>query len=49
MAAGLVDFHNHFVGSLPSEAAARWPLLAHEQSLMVYCGLGLSVHVFFSR
>ena len=33
MAAGLVDFHNHFVGSLPSEAAARWPLLADEQSL----------------
>lgn len=33
MATGLIDFHNHFVGCLPSEAAARWPSLADESSL----------------
>ena len=33
MTTGLVDFHNHFVGGLPSEASAKWPLLADEQAL----------------
>ncbi|HEX7220206.1 MAG TPA: amidohydrolase family protein [Burkholderiales bacterium] len=33
MAAGLIDFHNHFVGGLPSQAAAKWPLLADEAAL----------------
>ena len=30
MAPGLIDFHNHFVGGLPSQAAAKWPSLADE-------------------
>jgi predicted TIM-barrel fold metal-dependent hydrolase len=29
----LVDFHNHFVGALPSDASAKWPLLADAQGL----------------
>jgi aminocarboxymuconate-semialdehyde decarboxylase len=29
----VIDFHNHFVGSLPCEAAQRWPFLADEQAL----------------
>jgi aminocarboxymuconate-semialdehyde decarboxylase len=29
----LIDFHNHFVGGLPSQAAAKWPLLADEEAL----------------
>jgi aminocarboxymuconate-semialdehyde decarboxylase len=33
MATGLIDFHNHFVGGLPSEAPAKWPLLADQQAL----------------
>jgi aminocarboxymuconate-semialdehyde decarboxylase len=33
MATGLIDFHNHFVGSLPSEAAAKWASLADEAAL----------------
>ena len=33
MAPGLVDFHNHFIGALPSEAPAKWPLLADEEAL----------------
>lgn len=33
MATGLIDFHNHFVGRLTSEAAAKWPALADEQAL----------------
>ncbi len=37
MATGLVDFHNHFVGGLPSEAPAKWPLLADEQALERSC------------
>lgn len=30
MACGLIDFHHHFVGGLPSEAPAKWPFLADE-------------------
>ena len=33
MATGLIDFHNHFVGGLPSEAAAKWASLADEAGL----------------
>jgi aminocarboxymuconate-semialdehyde decarboxylase len=33
MESRLIDFHNHFVGGLQSEAAAKWPLLADEQAL----------------
>jgi aminocarboxymuconate-semialdehyde decarboxylase len=33
MATGLIDFHNHFVGGLPSPAAAKWPSLADEAAL----------------
>ena len=33
MATDLVDFHSHFVGPLPSEATAQWPLLADERVL----------------
>jgi hypothetical protein len=33
MASALVDFHNHFVGCQPSEAAAKWPPLADERAL----------------
>jgi aminocarboxymuconate-semialdehyde decarboxylase len=29
----LVDFHNHFVGALPSDATAKWPWLADAQAL----------------
>jgi aminocarboxymuconate-semialdehyde decarboxylase len=29
----MIDFHNHFVGRLPSEAARRWPLLADRGAL----------------
>jgi len=29
----LIDFHNHFVGGLQSDAAAKWPLLADEEAL----------------
>jgi len=29
----LIDFHNHFVASLPSQATAQWPLLADEGAL----------------
>lgn len=43
MAAGLIDFHNHFIGGLPSEAAARWPLLADEQALEQSLGAGARV------
>jgi predicted TIM-barrel fold metal-dependent hydrolase len=33
MALELVDFHNHFVGALPSDAPAKWPSLADEAAL----------------
>ena len=33
MATGLIDFHNHFVGALPAQAAAKWPWLADEAAL----------------
>ena len=33
MASAWIDFHNHFVGGLPSEAAAKWPSLADERAL----------------
>jgi predicted TIM-barrel fold metal-dependent hydrolase len=33
MATALIDFHNHFVGCLPSEASAKWPHLADERAL----------------
>jgi aminocarboxymuconate-semialdehyde decarboxylase len=33
MATAVIDFHNHFVGRLPSEAAAKWPPLADERAL----------------
>jgi aminocarboxymuconate-semialdehyde decarboxylase len=33
MASELIDFHNHFVGGLPSEASAKWPSLADEGAL----------------
>jgi aminocarboxymuconate-semialdehyde decarboxylase len=29
----MIDFHNHFVGGLPSEAPTKWPLLADETAL----------------
>jgi predicted TIM-barrel fold metal-dependent hydrolase len=33
MATPLIDFHNHFIGSLPSEAPVKWPSLADEMGL----------------
>jgi aminocarboxymuconate-semialdehyde decarboxylase len=29
----MIDFHNHFVAGLPSQALAKWPLLADERAL----------------
>ena len=29
----MIDFHNHFVGRLPSEASQRWPMLADSGAL----------------
>ena len=29
----MIDFHNHFVGHLPSEAPRRWPMLADRGAL----------------
>lgn len=33
MATALIDFHNHFVGGLPSQASTKWPLLGDEAAL----------------
>jgi aminocarboxymuconate-semialdehyde decarboxylase len=33
MASAVIDFHNHFVGALPSAAPAKWPSLADESGL----------------
>jgi predicted TIM-barrel fold metal-dependent hydrolase len=39
----LIDFHNHFVGALPSEVAGKWPSLADEGALERSLGGGARV------